>query len=123
MPVDLGVDQSEIDYLLGVVNRYFATPYTQDDILTSFSGIRPLFDDAQENPSAVTRDYVFDVSDDNGQAPLLSVFGGKITTYRKLAEHGLDKLKSYFPYIGGHGTPRYHYPAAISPVRISMLFC
>ena len=100
-PDDVTVDQSEIDYLLGVVNRYFVTPYTQDDILTSFSGIRPLFDDAQENPSAVTRDYVFDVSDDNGQAPLLSVFGGKITTYRKLAEHGLEKLKPYFPHMGG----------------------
>lgn len=100
-PDEVAIDQGEIDYLLGVVNRYFAEPYTQDDILASFSGIRPLFDDAQENPSAVTRDYVFDVSDDNGQAPLLSVFGGKITTYRKLAEHGLEKLKPYFSRMGG----------------------
>ncbi|MFG6178103.1 glycerol-3-phosphate dehydrogenase [Halomonas sp. THAF12] len=99
-PDRVAIDQGEVDYLLGVVNRYFATPYTRDDVLTSFSGIRPLFDDAQDNPSAVTRDYVFDVSDDAGKAPLLSVFGGKITTYRKLAEHGLEKLASYFPAMG-----------------------
>ncbi|MBB3139937.1 glycerol-3-phosphate dehydrogenase [Halomonas organivorans] len=99
-PDRVAIDQGEVDYLLGVVNRYFATPYTRDDVLTSFSGIRPLFDDAQDNPSAVTRDYVFDVSDDDGKAPLLSVFGGKITTYRKLAEHGLEKLASYFPDMG-----------------------
>ncbi|MBY5924705.1 MULTISPECIES: glycerol-3-phosphate dehydrogenase [unclassified Halomonas] len=99
-PDQVAIDQGEIDYLLGVVNRYFKTPYTQDDILTSFSGIRPLFDDARENPSAVTRDYVFDIDDMDGKVPLLSVFGGKITTYRKLAEHGLDKLAPYFPEMG-----------------------
>ncbi|MDI5984679.1 glycerol-3-phosphate dehydrogenase [Halomonas sp. M4R5S39] len=99
-PDRVAIDREEIDYLLRVVNRYFKTPYTRDDILTSFSGIRPLFDDARDNPSAVTRDYVFDVSDAGGRAPLLSVFGGKITTYRKLAEHGLEKLAPYFPELG-----------------------
>ncbi|PXY00277.1 glycerol-3-phosphate dehydrogenase [Halomonas sp. LBP4] len=99
-PDRVAIDQQEIDYLLGVVNRYFKTPYTEDDILTSFSGIRPLFDDSQDNPSAVTRDYVFDVADAGGKAPLLSVFGGKITTYRKLAEHGLERLAPYFPAMG-----------------------
>ncbi|ALM53632.1 glycerol-3-phosphate dehydrogenase [Halomonas huangheensis] len=100
-PDDVAIDDDEIDYLLGVVNRYFKQPYSRDDILTAFSGIRPLFDDSQENPSAVTRDYVFDVQDVDGKAPLLSVFGGKITTYRKLAEHGLEKLKPYFPQMRG----------------------
>ncbi|MDN3521769.1 glycerol-3-phosphate dehydrogenase [Halomonas ramblicola] len=99
-PDRVAIDDQEIDYLLGVVNRYFKTPYTRDDILTSFSGIRPLFDDSQDNPSAVTRDYVFDVADAGGKAPLLSVFGGKITTYRKLAEHGLEKLAPYLPEMG-----------------------
>nr|WP_300314045.1 glycerol-3-phosphate dehydrogenase [Halomonas sp.] len=99
-PDQVAIDDNEIDYLLGVVNRYFAEPYRREDILDSFSGIRPLFDDSRENPSAVTRDYVFDITDEDGKAPLLSVFGGKITTYRKLAEHGLEKLRSYFPQMG-----------------------
>lgn len=99
-PDQVAIDDNEIDYLLGVVNRYFAEPYRRDDILDSFSGIRPLFDDSRENPSAVTRDYVFDITDEDGKAPLLSVFGGKITTYRKLAEHGLEKLRPYFPEMG-----------------------
>ncbi|GEN24091.1 glycerol-3-phosphate dehydrogenase [Halomonas cupida] len=98
-PDDVAIDDNEINYLLGVVNRYFKQPYDRDDILTSFSGIRPLFDDSRENPSAVTRDYVFDIQDDDGKAPLLSVFGGKITTYRKLAEHGLEKLQPWFPQM------------------------
>ena len=60
--------------------------------------MRPLFDDGKGNPSAVTRDYVFDLDDARG-APALHVFGGKITTFRKLAEHALDRLKPYFPHL------------------------
>ena len=77
-----------------------ATRQAEADIVHSFSGVRPLYDDSAENPSAVTRDYVFDVEPqqpDGDRAPLLSVFGGKITTYRKLAEHALDKLAPFFP--------------------------
>jgi glycerol-3-phosphate dehydrogenase len=59
--------------------------------------VRPLFDDGSSNASAVTRDYVFDMDAPQGQAPVLSIFGGKITTFRKLAEHALDELKAYFP--------------------------
>ena len=59
--------------------------------------MRPLFDDAAENASAVTRDYVLDVLDEGGRAPVLSVFGGKITTYRRLAEHALEKLRPFLP--------------------------
>ena len=94
---DVCIDQSEIDYLLTAVNRYFEKPLTHDDVLHSFSGVRPLYDDNSDNPSAVTRDYLFDVDADDNSAPLLSVFGGKITTFRKLAEHALDKLQPFFP--------------------------
>ena len=83
--------------------RYFRDPPGEADIVHSFSGVRPLYDDSAENPSAVTRDYVFDVEPkqpDGDRAPLLSVFGGKITTYRKLAEHALDKLAPFFPRLG-----------------------
>ncbi|MCB1834925.1 MAG: glycerol-3-phosphate dehydrogenase, partial [Geminicoccaceae bacterium] len=92
---DVAIDGSEVDYLLGVLNRYFRHQLTPADVLHSFSGVRPLYDDDAENPSAVTRDYVFDIDDSDG-APMLSVFGGKITTYRKLAEHALDRLRPWF---------------------------
>ena len=93
---DVAIADSEIDYLLSAVNRYTNTQLTRSDVLHAFSGVRPLYDDSAENPSAVTRDYVFDV---DGEPPLLSVFGGKITTYRKLAEHALQKLKPFFPQM------------------------
>ena len=100
-PEEAAIDQGEIDYLLRVVNRYAVKPLTPGDIVSSFSGVRPLYDnDADANASAVTRDYVFEVDDPDGQPPLLSVFGGKITTFRKLAEHALDKLARTFPTMG-----------------------
>ena len=98
---DVAIDGTEIDYLLQAVNRYLKTPLTRAGIVHSFSGVRPLYDDNSANPSAVTRDYVFDV---DGDPPLLSVFGGKITTYRKLAEHALQKLKPFFPAMKGDWT-------------------
>jgi D-erythritol 1-phosphate dehydrogenase len=101
-PETVQISNEEIDYLLSVVNRYFKHPLRKQDILQTFSGVRPLYDDGKGNPSAVTRDYVFDL-DDNG-APLLNVFGGKITTFRKLAEHALQKLVATFPNMGGDWT-------------------
>jgi glycerol-3-phosphate dehydrogenase len=91
---DVAIDEREVDYLLAAVNRYLKTPISKESVVHSYSGVRPLYDDNAENPSAVTRDYVFDVA---GEPPMLSVFGGKITTYRKLAEHALDKLKPHLP--------------------------
>ena len=102
-PEDAAIEGREIDYLLGVLARYFRAPPGRGDIVHSFSGVRPLYDDSAENPSAVTRDYVFDVEPrqpEAQRAPLLSVFGGKITTYRKLAEHALDKLAPFYPGLG-----------------------
>jgi len=96
-PSEVKVDNNEIEYLLSAINRYFIVQLTSSDIVSSFSGVRPLFDDNSENPSAVSRDYIFDVDDKNHETPILSVFGGKITTYRKLAEHALNELAKYFP--------------------------
>ena len=101
---DVEIAPDEVDYLLEVVNRYFVAQLKPSDVIESFSGVRPLFDDNAANPSAVTRDYVFDVDAPSGAAPMLSVFGGKITTYRKLAEHALEKLKPYFPAMGASWT-------------------
>ena len=101
---DVRIAPDEIEYLLCVVNRYFTAQLKPEDVISSFSGVRPLFDDHAANPSAVTRDYVFDVDAPEASAPMLSVFGGKITTYRKLAENALDKLKPYFPRMGAAWT-------------------
>jgi glycerol-3-phosphate dehydrogenase len=100
---DVAIDSREIDYLLAAVNRYLNVPLHREQIIHQFSGVRPLYDDNAANPSAVTRDYVFDVT---GEPPMLSVFGGKITTYRKLAEHALDKLQPFFPAMKGPWTAK-----------------
>jgi glycerol-3-phosphate dehydrogenase len=99
-PEDVAVDETETDYLIGVVNRYFKQQLTRGDVVHAFSGVRPLYDDNAENPSAVTRDYVFELDAVDGAAPVLSVFGGKITTFRKLAEHAMEKLAPFFPSMG-----------------------
>ncbi len=87
----------EIQYLCDAVNRYLENPISPENILWSYAGVRPLYDDGSANPSAVTRDYTLRLDDDGGDAPVLSIFGGKITTYRKLAEHVLEKLNPWFP--------------------------
>lgn len=92
---DVAISEAETDYLLAAVNLYLRRPLARSDVLHAFSGVRPLYDDEANDPSAVTRDYVFEVDDRDGRLPLLSVFGGKITTFRKLAEHALDRLKPY----------------------------
>jgi glycerol-3-phosphate dehydrogenase len=100
-PEDVAIDPKEVDYLLRVVNRYAVKPLLPADVQSSFSGVRPLYDnDAGANASAVTRDYVFEVDDPDGQPPMLSIFGGKITTFRKLAEHALERLLKTFPQAG-----------------------
>lgn len=96
IPETVAIDEAERAYLLRAVNHYVKKPLTSAEIVSEFSGIRPLYDDKAANPSAVTRDYVFDINHAENAAPLLSVFGGKITTYRKLAEHALEKLQVFF---------------------------
>ena len=100
---DVTWDALEIEYLLNAVNKYFKEKLTSDDVLETFSGVRPLFDDGQGNPSAVTRDYVFDL-DETAGAPLLNIFGGKITTFRELAERGIHRIAKYFPDMSGDWT-------------------
>jgi glycerol-3-phosphate dehydrogenase len=101
---DVSIDESEISYLLGIVGRYFHTAPQHRDIVHAFSGVRPLYDDSAANPSAVTRDYVFEIDGKPEHPPLLSIFGGKITTYRRLAEHALQRLKPWFPTMSGDWT-------------------
>jgi D-erythritol 1-phosphate dehydrogenase len=100
----LAASDEEILYLLRAVNRYCVRQLERADVIHSFSGVRSLFDDNAEDPSAVTRDYVFELNDVDGALPILSVFGGKITTFRKLSEHALEKLKPYFRNMSGPWT-------------------
>lgn len=107
---DVTADESEIDYLIAAVNRYFKSELKKSDVVHSYSGVRPLYDDNADNPSAVTRDYVFELDAGEGKAPLLSVFGGKITTFRKLSEHALEKLAPFFPGMKSNWTAAAHLP-------------
>ncbi len=103
-PEDAAVEAGEVAYLCDVVSSYFKAAVRPSDVVWSYTGVRPLFDDEAEDPSAVTRDYVLDLNIREGEAPLLSVFGGKITTYRQLAEEALAELEPYFPDMGAAWT-------------------
>jgi len=104
-PEEVEIDRDETAYLIDILNRYFRTELGEADVLASFSGVRPLFDDdSSKGASAVTRDYELEVDGTDGQAPILSAFGGKLTTYRKLSEHALDKLRPFFPGMQGAWT-------------------
>lgn len=105
-PGECTASTDEIDYLCRAANRYFARTLAAADVVWSYSGIRPLFDDGAENVSKITRDYTLRVDGDANTAPVLSVFGGKITTYRKLAEHALEKLADWFPQMKEPWTER-----------------
>ena len=97
------ISAEETDYLLALANAYLDKPLAKHDIVWSYSGVRPLYDDGAHDPSAITRDYVLKIDAQEaagpgaGRAPVLSVFGGKITTYRKLAEAALAELRPFFP--------------------------
>ena len=99
------ISRDEIDYLCGIANAYLVRPITATDVVWSYSGVRPLYDDGSADPSAVTRDYVLKLDvDEATQTPLLSIFGGKITTYRRLAETALSELGPSFPRMKGPWT-------------------
>ncbi len=103
-PAQARISEEEIAYLLGVANAHFRKQLEREDILHTFTGVRPLCDDESDNPSVITRDYTLFLSAEQHQAPLLSVFGGKLTTYRKLAEAALVQLAPFFPNMGGRWT-------------------
>lgn len=94
-PDQVEITEGEIDYLLKVMNGHFQQQMTREDIISTYSGVRPLCDDESDNPSAMTRDYTLVLSQEQ-PAPLLSVYGGKLTTYRKLAESAMHLLKPFF---------------------------
>ncbi len=96
-PAAAKATQEEIDYLCSSVSEYLAKPVKPSDVVWTYSGVRPLYDDGASEAKAATRDYVFELDAQEGAAPVLSVFGGKITTYRKLSEEALDRVASFLP--------------------------
>ena len=98
-PGSPAASEDEVDYLCRAVGRYLARAPAASEVVWRYAGVRPLYDDGSASPSAITRDYTLRVDDADGAAPVLSVFGGKITTYRRLAENALEKLSPYFPRL------------------------
>ena len=105
-PSEARCTEAEQEYLCAFASEYFAQAVTRDDIVWTYSGVRPLYNDGASSATAATRDYVLTVEGDGNSdgAPLLNVFGGKITTYRRLAEHALDKLAPHFNGLAGPWT-------------------
>jgi glycerol-3-phosphate dehydrogenase len=98
----------EVDYLCRFVSGYFKKPVTADDVVWTYSGVRPLYDDGSSSATAATRDYVLSLEEKG--APCLHVFGGKITTYRRLAEAAMAKLAPHLPGAGAAWTAGAHLP-------------
>jgi glycerol-3-phosphate dehydrogenase len=107
-PAAAEIDQGETDYLLAAVNDYFRKPVDLATIRWTYAGVRPLYDDGAGAAQDATRDYVFELDESEGAAPLLSIFGGKVTTFRRLAEQALGKLAKTFPDMGPAWTKSAH---------------
>ncbi|WKY60141.1 glycerol-3-phosphate dehydrogenase [Vibrio sp. SNU_ST1] len=101
-PREVAIDDVEVDYLIDIVNQHFVKQLGREDVVWTYSGVRPLCDDESDSPQAITRDYTLELDAELDQAPLLSVFGGKLTTYRKLGEAALKKLE---PHLTNMGAP------------------
>lgn len=112
-PGEATCTEGEQDYLCAFASQYFARPVTRADIVWTYSGVRPLYNDGAKSATAATRDYVLSL--DASGAPLLNVFGGKITTYRRLAESALAKLQPFFPQARGPWTARVALPGGDFP--------
>ncbi len=109
-PGAVAITPDEIAYLCRAVSRYFKKPVAPSDVVWTYSGVRPLYDDESGDASAVTRDYVLEMDTPPGQAPMLSIFGGKITTFRRLAEEATGKLLKALGKTGGSWTADFALP-------------
>lgn len=108
------ISDEERNYLVDFVNKYLKKDITVQDVVWTYSGVRPLYDDGASSATAATRDYVLSL--DTDAAPVLNIFGGKITTFRKLAKHALAKLDDIFPQMGEDWTAEVAMPGGDFPV-------
>ena len=98
-PSAVAASEEEIQYLCAAAGEYFKAPIRREDVVWTYSGVRPLYDDGATKAQEATRDYVLKLDAPEGAAPILSVFGGKITTFRRLAEAALAKLAPHLPTL------------------------
>lgn len=120
-PAEVSCSDKEKLYLCDVVNRYLFKGIKTKDIVWHYSGVRPLHEETeQSNASTVTRDYAFEIEGSESHGVLLTVFGGKLTTYRKLSEHALDQLTPYFANAKGAWTKETKLPGADKPMVCAM---
>jgi glycerol-3-phosphate dehydrogenase len=115
-PGDASPTEDEIDYLCKSVSAYLEKPVATTDVEWSFAGVRPLYDNGASVAQSVTRDHVLELDNSVAEAPLVSVIGGKITVYRRLAEAVMEKFASHFPQMGGKWTSGAHLPGGNFPV-------
>jgi len=108
-PKDVRISEEETVYLCNAASEYFREPVTPDDIVWTYSAVRPLYDDGASKAQEATRDYVLKLSE-GSNAPLLNVFGGKLTTYRRLSEHALEKIAEAIGAKGQPWTAKSHLP-------------
>jgi glycerol-3-phosphate dehydrogenase len=113
-PAKPEISQAETEYLLEAVSQYFKRPVTRAMVRWSYSGVRPLYDDGASKAQEATRDYVLKLDHQENQSPILSVFGGKITTHRRLAEQALVKLTPYLPKTGSPWTAQAKLPGGLA---------
>lgn len=116
-PKDVTISQEETLYLCNAASEYFKEPVRPEDIVWTYSAVRPLFDDGASKAQEATRDYVLKVEGKQGEAPLLNVFGGKLTTYRRLSEHALEKIGEAIGIKGRPWTAGSHLPGGDFPVQ------
>ncbi len=114
-PRKAAISAEETAYLCRAASEYFAEPVQEKDIVWTYSGVRPLFDDGASKAQEATRDYVLKLEGEGGEAPLLNVFGGKLTTYRRLAEHALEKIGEAIGQKGAPWTAGSHLPGGDFP--------
>lgn len=115
-PSDVAISEEEATYLCRAVSEYFASPVTPGRIVHTYAGVRPLFNDGEDEARKLTRDYVLELDGGQGGAPLLNIIGGKITTYRKLAEAALEKLRPFLGFSRGAWTAGASLPGGDFPV-------
>lgn len=116
-PRTVKADNGEIQYLCEVASEYFKKSIVPSDVVWTYSGVRPLYDDGAQNASKATRDYVLDLITEEHKAPLLNIYGGKVTTYRCLAEEALDKISSFINLHKGSWTAETALPGGDIPGR------
>jgi glycerol-3-phosphate dehydrogenase len=110
-----GITEAEVAYLCGSANAYFRNSITPSDVVWTYAGVRPLYDDGASEAQAATRDYVLKVQGEGDEPPVLNIYGGKITTYRRLAEAALQKLSPFFPQAGPAWTAHARLPGGEFP--------